>query len=77
VQKRLWVDGQERQYQYDGVRTELKKPKISLHISLVLAEEKCMKPQLNFLSDMDGSRRTEVVVKVVNSEHKQLSDGGV
>jgi hypothetical protein len=37
VQKRLWVDGQERQYRYEGVRKVLKKPKISLHISLVLA----------------------------------------
>jgi len=38
-QKRLWVDGQEGEDGYKGVERVLKKPKISLPMSLVFAEE--------------------------------------
>jgi len=39
-QKRLWVDGQEGEDGYEGVEKVLKKPKISLPMSCVFAEEK-------------------------------------
>jgi len=41
-QKRLWVDGQEGEDGYEGVEKVLKKPKISLPMSFVFAEEKCL-----------------------------------
>jgi ribonuclease HI len=40
-QKRLWVDGQDGEDGYEGVTKVMKKPKISLLMSLVFAEEKC------------------------------------
>ena len=40
-QKRLWVDGQDGEDGYEGVEKVLKRPKISLPMSLVFAEENC------------------------------------
>ena len=38
-QKRLWIDGQEGEGRYEGVEKVMKKPKISLPMSLVFTEE--------------------------------------
>jgi len=76
-QKRLWVDGQEGEDGYDGVEKVLKKPKISLPMSLVFAEEKCTQALLDFLSCTDVGRISGVVEEAENSDHEESSDGGV
>jgi len=55
----------------------MKKPKISLPMSLVFAEEKCSWVLLDFLFHMDASRISGVVEEVENSDHEESSDGGV
>ena len=76
-QKRLWIDGQEGGKGYEGVEKVLKKPKISLPMSLVFAEEKCSQALMDFLSCIDVGRISGVVEEVENSDHKESSDGGV
>jgi len=76
-QKRLWVDGQEGEDGYKGVEKVLKKAKISLPMSLVFAEEKCLQPLMDFLSSTDVSRISGVVEEAENSDHEESSDGGV
>jgi len=76
-QKRLWVDGQEGEDGYEGVEKVLKKPKISLPMSLVFAEEKCMRALMDFLDLTDVGRISGVVEEVENSDHEGSSDGGV
>jgi len=49
-QKWLWVDGQEGEDGYESVERVLKKPKISLPMSLVFAEEKYSQPLMDFSS---------------------------
>jgi hypothetical protein len=76
-QKRLWVNGQEGEKGYEGVEKVLKKPKISLPMSHVFAEEYCAQALLDFLSCTDVGKISRVVEKVENSDHKESSDGGV
>jgi len=76
-QKRLWVDGQEGEEGYEGVEKVMKKPKISLPMSLVFAEEKCSRGLLDFLFFTDVGRISGVVVEAENSDHEESSDGGV
>ena len=76
-QKRLWVDGQEGEDRYKGVETVLKKPKISLPMSLVFAEEKCSQALMDLLSCTDVGRFSGVVEEAENSDRKESSDGGV
>jgi ribonuclease HI len=73
----LWVDGQEGEDGYEGVERVMKKPKISLPMSLVFAEEKCTQALLDFLSITDVGRICGVVEQAENSDHEELSDGGV
>ena len=54
----------------------LKKPKISLPMSLVFAEEKCSQAVLDFLYRMDVGRSSGVVGEAENSDHKESSRGG-
>jgi len=76
-QKRLWVDGQEGEEGYEGVEKVLKKPKISLPMSLVFAEEKCSQAVMDFLLCTDVGRISGVVEEAENSDHEESSDGGV
>jgi len=76
-QKRLWVDGQEGEDGYEGVEKVLKKPKISLPLSLVFAEEKCSRALMDFSSLKDVGRISGVAEEAEHSDHKELSDGGV
>jgi len=76
-QKRLWVDGQEGEDGYEGIEKVLKKPKISLSMSLVFAEEKCTRAVLDFLNLTDVGRISGVVEEAENSDHEGSSDGGV
>jgi hypothetical protein len=46
-------------------------------MSLVFAEEQCMQALLDFLFYTDVSRVSRVVEEVENSDHEELSDGGV
>jgi len=55
----------------------LKKPKISLPMTLVFAEEKCSQALLDFLSCTDVGRISGVVEEAENSDHEESSDGGV
>jgi hypothetical protein len=55
----------------------MKKPKISLPMSLVFAEEKCSRALLDFLSITDVARFSRVEEEAENSDHKVSSDGGV
>ena len=57
--------------------TVSKKPKISLPMSLVFAEEKCSQALLDFHFHMDVGRSSGVVEEVENSDHEGSSDGGV
>jgi hypothetical protein len=75
-QKRLWVYWQEGEDGYEGVEKVLKKPKISLPMSHVFAEEKCMQVLLDFLSRTDVGRISGVVEEAENSDHEESSDGG-
>jgi hypothetical protein len=75
-QKWLWVDWQEGENGYEGVEKVLKKPKISLPMSHVVAEEKCMQVLLDFLSGTDVGRISGVVEEAENSDHEESSDGG-
>jgi hypothetical protein len=75
-QKRLWVDGQEGEDEYEGIEKVLKKPKISLPMSLVFAEENCSKALMEFLFHMYVSRIGGVEEEVVNLDHEESSDGG-
>ena len=76
-QKQLWVDRQEGEEGYEGVKKVLKKPKISLPMSLVVAEEKCSWALMDFLFHMDVGRISGVVEEAENSDHEESSDGGV
>jgi len=76
-QKRLWVDGQEGDDGYEGVEKVLKKPKISLPMSLVFAEEKCLRALLDFLYLTDVGRISGVLDEAEDSDHMESSDGGV
>jgi len=73
-QKGLWVDWQEGEYGYEGVEKVMKKPKISLQMSLVLAEEKCLRALLDFWSHTDVGRVGRVAEEAENSDHKESSD---
>ena len=55
----------------------MKKPKISLPMSLVFAEEKCSRALMDFLVHTDVGRISGVVEEVDNSDHEESSDGGV
>jgi len=55
----------------------MKKPKIQLPMSLVFAEEKCLKALLDFLFCTDVSKVSGVVEEAENSDHEELSDGGM
>jgi len=76
-QKRLWVDGQEGEDGYEGIQKVLKKPKISLPMSLVFAEEKCSQALMDFVFHTDVSRISRVVEEVENSDYEESSDGGL
>jgi len=76
-QKRLWVDGQEGEEGYEGIEKVMKKPKISLPMSLVFAEEKCSRALLDFLFRTDVGKISGVVEEAENSDHEKSSDGGV
>jgi len=54
----------------------MKKPKISLLMSFVFAEEKCSQALMDFLSITDVGRISGMREEV-DSDHKELSDGGV
>jgi len=54
----------------------LKKPKISLPMSLVFAEEKCSRALLDFLHRTDVGRSSGVVGQAENSDHKESCKGG-
>jgi len=75
-QKRLWVDGQEGGEGYEGIEKVFKKPKISLPMSLVFAEEKCSQALMDFLFHTDVGRISRVVEEAENSDHEESSDGG-
>jgi hypothetical protein len=60
-QKRLWIDGQEGEYGYEGVEKVLKRPKISLAMSLIVAKEKCSQELLDFLVHSVVGRTSGVV----------------
>jgi len=55
----------------------MKKQKISLPMSLVFPEEKCLQALLNFFVQMDVGRVSGVVEEAENSDHGELSDRGV
>jgi hypothetical protein len=55
----------------------LKKPKISLPMSLVFAEEKYTQALMDFLSITDVGNISGVVEEAENSDHEELSNGGV
>jgi len=76
-QKRLWVTGRRGDDGYDGVEKVMKKPKISLPMSLVFAEEKCSRALLDFVGHTDVGRISGVVEEAENSDHEESSDGGV
>jgi len=76
-QKRLWVYRQEGEEGYEGIEKVMKKPKISLPMSLVFAEEKCSRALLDFLNLTDVGRISGVVEEAENSDHEESSDGGV
>jgi len=76
-QKRLWIDWQEGEEGHKGIKMVFKKPKISLRISLVFAEEKCSQALLDFVSCTGVGRMSIVVEEAENSDHEELSDGGV
>jgi hypothetical protein len=71
------VTGKRGEDGYEGIEKVLKKPKISLLMSLVLAEGKCSRAQLDFLSVTDVGRVSAVVEEAKNSDHEESSDGGV
>jgi len=70
-QKRLWVDGQEGEDGYEGVKKVLKKSKISLPMSLVFAEEKCSQALMDFLFHTDVGRISGIVEEAENSDHEE------
>jgi len=76
-QKRLSVDGQEGEDGYEGIEKVFKKPKISLPMCFVFAEEKCLQALMDFLSCTDVGRISRVVEEAENSDHEELSDRGV
>jgi hypothetical protein len=76
-QRKLWVTGKRGEDGYEGIVKVLKKPKISLPMSLVPAEEKCSRALLDFLSVTDVGRVSAVVEEANNSDHEESSDGGV
>jgi hypothetical protein len=53
----------------------VKKLKFSLPMSLVFAEEKCLRALLDFLSYTDDGR-VSGVVEEADSDHGESSDGG-
>jgi hypothetical protein len=55
----------------------MKKPKISLPMSLVFAEEKRSRALLEFLFLPDVGRISRVVEEAEKSDHEELSGGGV
>jgi len=74
---RLWVHGQEGEDGYKGVEKVLKKPKVSLPMSLVFAEEKCSHALMDFLSCTDVGRISGLVEEAENSDYEESSDGWV
>jgi len=74
--KRLYIDGQEGEDGYKGVEKVMKKPKISLPMSLVFAEEKCSQALLDFLFHTVIGRISGAVEEVHNVDHEESSDGG-
>jgi len=76
-QKRLWIDGQEGEDGYEGLEKVLKKRKISLPMSLVFAEEKCLQALMDFLVHTDVGRISGVVEEAENSDNEESSYGGV
>jgi hypothetical protein len=75
-QKWLWVTGKRGDEGYEGVEKVIKKPKISLPMSLVFAEEKCLQALMDFLSVTDVGRFSGVAEEAENSDHEESSDGG-
>jgi len=55
----------------------MKKPKISLPMSLVFAEEKCSQVLMDFLFHTDVGRISRVGEEAENLDHKESSNGGV
>lgn len=51
---------------YEGVKTVMKKPKISEAMSLVLVQEECLQVLLDFLSGIDVGRSSGVEEEVEN-----------
>jgi len=70
------VDSQEEEEGYEGIEYVLKKPKISLPMSLVFAEGKCLWALLDFRCHTDVGRISGIVEET-DSDHKVSSDGGV
>jgi hypothetical protein len=71
------VTGKRGEYGYEGIEKVMKKPIVSLPMSLVFAEEKCTQALLDFLSITDVGRISGVVEEAENSDHEESSDGGV
>jgi len=76
-QKRLWVNGQEGEEGYDGVKKVLKKPNISLPMSFTLAEEQCSQALRDFIFDSDVGRISGMVEEAGNSDHEETRNRGV
>jgi len=55
----------------------LKRPKISLPMSLVFAEEKCSWALMDFLFHTDDGRIRRGVEEAEDSDHEESSDAGM
>jgi hypothetical protein len=73
----LWVTGKRRDEEYEGIEKVMKKPKVSLPMSLVFPKEKCILTLIDFLFVTDVGRICGVVEDTENSDHKESSDWGV
>jgi hypothetical protein len=62
---------------FESVTKVMKKPRISLPMSLVYAEEKCTPALLDFIYCTNVSRISGLAEEAENSDHEELSDGGV
>jgi hypothetical protein len=71
------VTGKSGDEEYEGIEKVMKKPKVSLPMSLVFAEQKCSPVLMDFLFVMDVGRISGVVEEAENSDHEESSDGGV
>jgi hypothetical protein len=76
-QMQLWVTGKRRDEEYEGIEKVMKKPKVSLPMSLVFPKEKCILTLIDFLFVTDVGRICGVVEDTENSDHKESSDWGV